>query len=150
MFPFFNFFKLFWFFYLFYFYFIYFYFIFIFIFYFYFFCYSLHPGQARRGRNIMRVTQIRVLKYKYVADMLERRGPYREAHLRNIRGEMAAGRMNVAGAWADTSGAQFFFVAERASEEDVAAFARADPYVQNGLVTDWRVQDFSSLGFEDE
>ena len=42
-----------------------------------------------------------LLLYEYVADMLERRGPYRQEHLARIRAERDAGRIVMAGALGD-------------------------------------------------
>ena len=39
-----------------------------------------------------------LLLYTYVADMADRRGPYRDAHLERIRAEREAGRVILAGA----------------------------------------------------
>jgi uncharacterized protein YciI len=39
-----------------------------------------------------------LLLYTYVEDMADRRGPYREAHLANIRAEVDAGHITMAGA----------------------------------------------------
>ncbi len=51
-----------------------------------------------------------LLLYDYVEDMLERRGPHREAHLDRIRAERDGGRIVMAGALGDppTGGAIVF------------------------------------------
>lgn len=75
-----------------------------------------------------------LLSYEYVADILERRGPVRAAHLENIRREVDAGRLLAAGAVGDPpSGALFVWLAD--TEDEIAAFVAADPYVREGLVT---------------
>jgi uncharacterized protein len=80
-----------------------------------------------------------ILFYEYVEDMLERRVPYREAHLARIYDERDAGRVVMAGALGDPphGGAIVF---RGADPEAIEAFVRADPYVQAGLVTAWRVE----------
>jgi uncharacterized protein len=79
-----------------------------------------------------------LLVYDYVDDMSERRGPYREAHLANIRAERDAGRVVVAGALGDPpSGGAIVF--KGVVPEQIEAFVQADPYVQAGLVTAWRM-----------
>jgi uncharacterized protein YciI len=80
-----------------------------------------------------------LLLYDYVDGMLERRVPYREAHLERIRVEREAGRIVMSGPLGDPpAGAAIVF---RGVEPDqVEAFANADPYVQAGLVTAWRVE----------
>jgi uncharacterized protein len=78
-----------------------------------------------------------VLFYEYVEDILERRVPHREAHLAAIRAGQADGSILMAGPLGDPphGGALVFADADAAE-----AFAGADPYVINGLVTDRRVE----------
>jgi uncharacterized protein len=80
-----------------------------------------------------------LLIYDYVDDMLERRGPYREAHLANIRAERDAGRVVMAGALGDppSGGAMVF---KGVPPDRIEAFVQADPYVTAGLVSSWRVK----------
>ena len=79
-----------------------------------------------------------ILFYDYVADILERRDPFRDDHLAAARASFEAGELVSAGALGDPPrGAAFVFrgvVGQR-----VAAFAAADPYGVNGLVTDRRI-----------
>ncbi|MEA2218148.1 MAG: uncharacterized protein QOJ35_774 [Solirubrobacteraceae bacterium] len=79
-----------------------------------------------------------VLFYDYVADVLERRGPYREDHLAQARAWKDEGRLVSAGALGKPpSGALFVFLVDDPAEID--AFVDADPYVRNGIVTGHRV-----------
>jgi uncharacterized protein YciI len=88
------------------------------------------------------VTKHRILFYSYVDDILERRGPYREAHLAGIRAELEAGRVVMAGAVGDPPhGAVIVFGDVEA--EVIEGFARSDPYVEAGLVTVWRVEPWN-------
>ena len=83
-----------------------------------------------------------ILFYDYVEGILERRGPYREAHLAGIRAERDAGRVVMAGALGDPPhGAVIVFGAVERGE--IEAFARSDPYVQAGLVAAWRVEPWN-------
>lgn len=51
-----------------------------------------------------------LLNYTYVPDILEKRGPYREAHLAGAKQHLDAGRLVAAGAVGDpVEGATFFF-----------------------------------------
>jgi uncharacterized protein len=84
-----------------------------------------------------------VLFYEYVKDVLERRGPYREAHLERIRSERDAGRIVMAGALGDpVSGAAIVF-ADGVGREEIEAFASSDPYVQAGLVKNRRIEPWN-------
>lgn len=80
-----------------------------------------------------------LLLYEYVQDILERRGPYREAHLERIAAEKRAGRVVMAGAVGDPpNGGAFVF--KGAGRDEIERFVRDDPYVQAGLVTSWRLE----------
>lgn len=85
-----------------------------------------------------------ILFYDYVDDVLGRRGPYREAHLAGLRGELAAGRAVMAGALGDPPhGAVIVF--GDVEPDAIEAFARSDPYVVAGLVTAWRVEPWNVI-----
>ncbi|MGE0026026.1 MAG: YciI family protein [Thermoleophilia bacterium] len=79
-----------------------------------------------------------ILFYDYIPDVVERRAPHREAHLGRIGEEVEAGRIVMAGALGDPpTGAAIVFAGVDVAA--VEAFADADPYVRNGLVTARRV-----------
>ncbi len=80
-----------------------------------------------------------LLIYDYVDDMLERRAPYREAHLARIRAERDAGRIVMAGALGEPPrGGGVVF---RGVDADwIEAWVAGDPYLEAGLVTGWTVQ----------
>jgi uncharacterized protein YciI len=80
-----------------------------------------------------------LLLYEYVEDMLERRTPYREAHLARVQAQREAGTIVMAGALGDPphGGAIVF---RGLDEEAIEAWAAADPYVQAGLVPARRVE----------
>jgi len=82
------------------------------------------------------------LLYEAVDDFIERRGVYREEHLRLAREAHARGELFLAGALADPpDGALLIFLADDASTAE--EFARNDPYVKNGLVTRWKVKPWN-------
>ena len=84
-----------------------------------------------------------MLFYEYVKEnVLERRAPHREAHIALVREWMADGRILMAGALGDPpQGAALVFAVEEPAE--VERFTAADPYVESGLVTAWRVEPWS-------
>lgn len=82
------------------------------------------------------------LFYDYVEDVLERRTPYREAHLALAREWKQDGRLVAGGALGDPPhGGLLVFDVGDAGE--VEAFAAADPYVEHGIVTAWRVEPWN-------
>ena len=80
------------------------------------------------------------LFYDTVDNFVERRQPHRQAHLAQIDAAYAEGRLLLAGAL-KPSGALLIFRANEAS--DVERFVHADPYVTNGLITAWRIHEWS-------
>ncbi len=85
-----------------------------------------------------------LLLYDFVSDYLERRPQYRVQHLRLAWEAHARGELVLAGALAEPSDAAvLLFQGESA---DVALrFAAADPYVQQGLVLQWRVRPWITV-----
>lgn len=88
-----------------------------------------------------------LLFYDVAPDYLARRTEFREAHLAKAWAAHARGELVLGGALADpVDGAMLLFAGEsrRVAEE----FAREDPYVLNGLVTRWRVREWSTVAGE--
>ncbi len=85
-----------------------------------------------------------VLFYDYVADYLERRGALREAHLNHAKPAIEGGDLLLGGAFADPAdGAMLLFTGNSPSVAE--EFAKADPYVRNGLVTRWWVREWTTV-----
>src|SRR3954453_10353671 len=82
------------------------------------------------------------LLYDVVPNFAERRMVVREHHLRLIREANGRGELLLAGALGDPpDGALLVFNAESAAVAE--AFAKADPYVAERLVTAWRVRPWN-------
>ena len=85
-----------------------------------------------------------LLFYQGAPDYLERRPQFRSEHLTYAweaadRGELLAG-----GAYADpVDGSVLMFVGDDKSVAE--EFARADPYVVNGLIEHWHVREWSTV-----
>ena len=81
------------------------------------------------------------LTYDVVDDFAARRMPFRPEHLQMARDAQARGELLMAGALGDPPGALLVF---RAADRSTAErFAKADPYVTQGLVTAWRVRPWT-------
>ncbi len=85
-----------------------------------------------------------LLFYDVIPDYVTRRQQFRAAHLEYARPFVERGELVLGGALADpVDGSVLLFRGETA---DVArAFAAADPYVQSGIVTSWRVRPWTTV-----
>ena len=85
-----------------------------------------------------------ILFYDVVDDYVERRAQFRAEHLELGRQAQVRGELVLAGALAEPAdGAVLVFRGE--SPDTAVAFAKADPYVKNGLVKAWRVRKWSTV-----
>ena len=85
-----------------------------------------------------------LLLYDVVDDYVERRAPFRAEHLSLIQKAHARGELVMAGALADPAdGAVLVF--RGPSPQPAESFAKADPYVLNGLVKRWRVRAWNTV-----
>jgi len=85
-----------------------------------------------------------LLFYDLSDDYLERRPAFRDEHLKKAWAANAAGDLLLGGALsepADTALLMFRGNSSAAAE----AFATSDPYVLNGLVTRWRVRQWTTV-----
>ena len=83
-----------------------------------------------------------VLLYEVVENFAERRTPHREAHLQLVREANARDELILAGALGDPP-TRALLVFRSAGPGTVEAFARADPYVREGLVRCWEIQPWA-------
>lgn len=85
-----------------------------------------------------------LLMYDVVDNYLERRAPLRPTHVAHARAAEARGELVLAGALANPpDGAVFVFRGD--SPAAAEAFAATDPYVLHGLVTRWRVREWTTV-----
>src|SRR5436190_5877097 len=85
-----------------------------------------------------------LLFYDVVDNYPERRAPFRAAHIAYARAAAARGELVLGGGLANPpDGAVLLF---RGSSPAVAeTFAAADPYVTSGVVTKWRVREWTTV-----
>lgn len=85
-----------------------------------------------------------ILFYDVVDDYVDKRVPLRSEHLDLARQAHARGNLVLAGALAEPAdGAVLVFRGD--SADAAVAFAKADPYVKNGLVKSWRVRKWATV-----
>jgi uncharacterized protein YciI len=80
------------------------------------------------------------LLYDPAPNYLERRKPFREAHLALVRQYHQQGRIVMAGAFNPPDGALLVFRVESVAE--VEEFVKADPYAKNGVVVGHRIREW--------
>lgn len=83
-----------------------------------------------------------ILFYKTVENYIEKRKPYREEHLRLISEAYDKSTIVMAGALAEPAdGAVLVFKGE--NDSAAKEFAKNDPYVKNGLISEWYVRPWN-------
>ena len=87
------------------------------------------------------------LTYDVVEDFVNKRTPFRPAHLKEVREAHARGELIMAGALGEPAGALLIF---RAADKLTAEqFAKNDPYVKEGLVKQWKVRPWTVVVGQD-
>jgi uncharacterized protein YciI len=85
-----------------------------------------------------------LLFYDTDDDFLARRAAHRSVHLKHAWDAAERGELVLGGALAGAEGGALLLF--RGDSPEVAeAFARADPYVVNGLVKTWRVREWTTV-----
>ena len=80
-----------------------------------------------------------ILFYKTVENYVERRAPFREEHLQLAQKARQNGTLILGGALADpVDGAMLVFKGD--SPKVAEDFVHHDPYVKNGLITEWNIR----------
>ena len=83
-----------------------------------------------------------ILFYTTSHDYMERRGEFREQHLQIAAKAVEKGDIVMGGALADPPD-QAVIIFKADSPEIAEDFARNDPYVLNGVVTEWKVRPWN-------
>jgi uncharacterized protein YciI len=82
--------------------------------------------------------------YDVVDDYVERRAAFRREHITLAREAVGRGELVLGGALAQPAdGVVLLF--RGSSPAPAEAFAKADPYVLNGIVTRWRVREWTTV-----
>jgi uncharacterized protein YciI len=86
-----------------------------------------------------------LLIYNYVLDYMQRREAYRPAHFAHARAAADRGTVFLAGACTDAGTPLGVIVIAGADRSVAEGFARADPYVLNGIVESWQVREWTTV-----
>lgn len=121
--------------------------------------FSISPASLAAGhvsRQISSTTALSatqyLLHYDYIPEVLEKRGPYREAHLGLAKKLIEEGRCLSGGPTGPAkimevpTGALFIFTDYEAAEQMVAN----DPYVSNGIVTKHKIEEWNVVVSKDD
>lgn len=76
----------------------------------------------------------------YCADVLEKRTPYRQAHLDGLAAQKESGVLITIGPTKDIT--KVFGIYEAEDEASVRQLIEADPYWQNGIWTEYEVREW--------
>jgi uncharacterized protein YciI len=85
-----------------------------------------------------------LLTYDLAPDYLERRGEFRNEHLKLAWDAQERGEMLIAGALADPADTALLLFSGD-TPQAAERFAEADPYVIHGLVKNWRVRAWNTV-----
>jgi uncharacterized protein len=83
-----------------------------------------------------------ILFYKTIDDYIEKRAPFRAEHLKLAQDAQKSGALVMAGAL-DEPADEAVLVFRGDSPEVAENFAKNDPYVINGLISEWRVRPWN-------
>ena len=85
-----------------------------------------------------------LLMYDAVENYVNARVPFRKVHLQHATAAYKRGELILAGALANPAdGAVLVFQCD--SPKVAEDFAKADPYVLNGLIKSWRVREWTTV-----
>ena len=85
-----------------------------------------------------------LLFYDYVPDAIEKRRSLRREHFTVASESIARGHLILGGAYANpVDGAVLYFRCD--SQGVVEDFVRSDPYVRHGLVTSWKIREWTTV-----
>lgn len=83
-----------------------------------------------------------ILFYQTVDDYIEKRKPFREAHLAYAKKSYDEGKLILGGALADPADSAVL-IFKGQSPSIAENFAGNDPYVKNGLIKEWKVRPWT-------
>jgi hypothetical protein len=76
----------------------------------------------------------------YCEGVLEKRAPYRQAHLDGLAAQKEAGTLITIGPTRDLT--QVFGIYEAENEDQVRQLVEGDPYWQNGIWTEYHIKEW--------
>ncbi|CAF0963803.1 unnamed protein product [Adineta ricciae] len=92
--------------------------------------------------------KLHILHYDYVENVVEKRKPYREAHLAFIRKQVESGNVILGGA-AGNPPSEAFLIFRNLSSKQIEEVAQRDPYVVNGIARKYSVKPYMAVVGDD-
>ena len=86
-----------------------------------------------------------LLTYEKVPDYAEREKPFQAAHRAHVFAAVARGEMVLAGPLTGPLDGTNLLLFKADSDATVESFAKADPYVTNGVVHRWHVRPWQTV-----
>lgn len=85
-----------------------------------------------------------IVQYEFVADVLEKRKPHRQAHLDLLSQQAQSGKLVIGGAVGlpPTGG---LMVIRDMTPEEIEKFVQQDPYVAHGVVTNYTIKPYIAV-----
>lgn len=85
-----------------------------------------------------------VIQYDYIADILEKRKPHRDAHLAHIGKQVTEGNVILGGA-VDHPPTGALLILRNLSSTEIEQLVKDDPYFINGLVKSYTVKPYIAV-----
>lgn len=86
-----------------------------------------------------------LLAYEKAPDYAARQQPYLDAHRDHVMNAARSGELVLAGSLQDPIDGSAILVFQAESRAVAESFARADPYVIHGVVSNWRVRGWDTV-----
>ncbi|CAF1160140.1 unnamed protein product [Adineta ricciae] len=92
--------------------------------------------------------KLHILHYDYVENVVEKRKPYREAHLAFINKQVESGNVILGGA-AGNPPSEAFLIFRNLSSKQIEEVAQRDPYVVHGIARKYSVKPYMAVVGDD-
>ena len=86
-----------------------------------------------------------LLTYEKAPDYAQREPPFQAAHRAHVRAALSRGELILGGPLLEPTDGTNVVLFQTDSAATVEAFAKADPYVQNGIVARWTVRPWQTV-----
>ena len=89
-----------------------------------------------------------IVQYEFAGDVLEKRKPYRQAHLELLNKQAQSGKLVIGGA-VDLPPTGGLMVIRDMKPDEIEKFVQEDPYVSNGVVVKYTIKPYIAVVGDD-